>query len=412
MSAPVVDVIPRGFRAPGTAFMVAGSLIGAIGVFIFQLYAARVFPDPQTLDPFSALWTTFFILLTVLLVPLEQYVTREVARGRRSLPHDLRTMAAMVSICSVLGAGFVAATLSDVFDGNPQYIALIVLLCVVYGFLYVGKGILAGSRRFRDVGWVMIIESAVRLLAGVILVSLIRTPTSLVWAMVVGPLALFAMAWWRHDHGTLDVEATSPSKFLRGYVAGSAPAQLLLAGAPLAVLAFGGDSGLLSVLFFTFTLYRAPMTLIISLQGRLLPYLVGLSVGGEHQSLGRIVRRVGIGGSVLTVLGALAGWLIGPEVVALTYGEAYEPARTVAMLVAAGVVAATTAQVASQVLVAEGRTMRLGQSWGAGLLTAAVVAVLVGGASDLRVAIGFVCGEVVALAVMTFLAMRRPPAVA
>ncbi|HLV90454.1 MAG TPA: hypothetical protein VKZ47_05200, partial [Acidimicrobiia bacterium] len=182
--------------------------------------------------------------------------------------------------------------------------------------------------------------------------------------------------------------------------------------APLAVLAFGGDSGLLSVLFFTFTLYRAPMTLIISLQGRLLPYLVGLSVGGEHQSLGRIVRRVGIGGSVLTVLGALAGWLIGPEVVALTYGEAYEPARTVAMLVAAGVVAATTAQVASQVLVAEGRTMRLGQSWGAGLLTAAVVAVLVGGASDLRVAIGFVCGEVVALAVMTFQAMRRPPAVA
>lgn len=264
MSAPVVQTVPRGFRAPGTGFMVVGSLIGAFGAYVFQWYGTRVF-TPDEFAPISALWTAFFILVTILLVPVEQYVTREVARGRRSLPADLRTTLAMVGVCTVVGAAFVIFTLDRVFEGNPQYIVQLVLLCVGYGLLYLGKVILAGSRRFRDVGWVMIIESVVRLVAGFALVALVTSVVMMGWAMVLGPLAVLAMAWWRHDRGNPDVPATSPSGFLRGYVGGSAPAQILLAAAPLAVLALGGDSSLVSVMFITFTLYRAPMTLIFSM---------------------------------------------------------------------------------------------------------------------------------------------------
>lgn len=406
MTPPLVDVSKRGFRAPGTTFLVAGSLISALGAYLFQWYGTQVF-DPKAFGPISALWTLFFILATVLLVPVEQYVTREVARGRKSLPRDLSPALVMIGACTAVGVAFVLVTRERVFAGDYQYVAQIFLLCVGYGFLFVGKGILAGSRRFQDVGWVMVIESLARLAAGILLIQLVMSATSMGWAMVIGAFAVMAMAWWRHDRGSTDIEAWSAGKFLRGYVAGSAPAQVLLAGAPLAVIALGGDLDLASVTFITFTLYRAPMTLIFAMQGRLLPYLVGLSDAGDHHRLGVIVRRVVTVGAALSVLGGLVGWFVGPEVVSALYGEEYGPARLVAALVAAGVTAASTAQITSQVLVAEGRTRLLGYAWTAGLATAAVVAVLVPGPADIRVAVGFVSGEAVALGTMAMLAVRR-----
>ncbi|HEX6145652.1 MAG TPA: hypothetical protein VF083_02670, partial [Acidimicrobiia bacterium] len=79
----------RGFRAPGTTFMVAGSLIGAVGAYVFQAYGGNAL-GTEAFAPIAQLWTVFFILGTVLLVPIEQYVTREVASGRGVLPHDLK----------------------------------------------------------------------------------------------------------------------------------------------------------------------------------------------------------------------------------------------------------------------------------------------------------------------------------
>ena len=48
----------------------------------------------EAFAPIALLWTVFFILATVLLVPVEQYVTREVASGRKAIPHDLVSAAA------------------------------------------------------------------------------------------------------------------------------------------------------------------------------------------------------------------------------------------------------------------------------------------------------------------------------
>ncbi len=48
-----------------------------------------------------------------------------------------------------------------------------------------------------------------------------------------------------------------------------------------AVAALGGDEHLRSIMFVTFTLYRAPLTLIYNLQGRVLSLLVRLESGVE-----------------------------------------------------------------------------------------------------------------------------------
>jgi O-antigen/teichoic acid export membrane protein len=406
MSAPSVDVAKRGFRAPGTGFMVGGSLVGAFGAYVFQWYGARVL-DPTELAPISALWTLFFILVTILLVPVEQYVTREVTRGRKALPRDLRPAAVMSAIGAALGVAYVLLNYESLFASDPRYLIQIVLLIVAYALLAMGKGILAGSRMFSQVGWLMIIESVARLAAGVVFLWLLLDATSLGWAMVVGPLAVLALGWWRHDRGETKDPASAARGFLLGYLGGSSASQVLLAGAPLAVGFLGGSPALVSIVFITFTLYRAPLTLIFSLQGRVLPYLVGLSHAGDHVRLSRIARNVVIGGAGLALVGGVVGWLVGPEVVGILYGEEYQPTTIVATMAAAGVMAAAAAQIASQVLVAEGRTKRLGLAWFGGLVAAIVVTLIASGAPDTRVAVGFVSGEMMALGLMALLAVRR-----
>ncbi len=406
MTPPVVTPDKRGFRAPGTTFMVAGGLIGAVGAYLFQVYGTRRL-DPESFAPVSVLWTAFFILATILLVPVEQYVTREVASGRKAIPSDLKPAFVMALIGSVFGGGFVLVTLDDLFAGDLVYVAQIVLLMVGYALLFVGKGVLAGSRRFAGVGWVLIVETSVRLVAGVVLLELIFDATSLGWAMVLGGFSVLGLVWWRHDRGNVQAPAGPASRFLGGYMGGTASSQILLGGAPIAVAALGGPPALVSILFVTFTLYRAPLTLIFALQGRVLPYLVGLAREANHRQLVRIARGVVVAGAGLTVLGGLVGWVVGPEVVGLLYGEEYMPTALGAMLAAGGVMAAAAAQIASQILVAEGRTTRLSWAWFGGLVVAVAAVFVASGAPDTRVALAFAAGEVAALGLMAFLAIRR-----
>ncbi len=406
MSATVVEAEQRGFRAPGTTFMVGGGLIGAVGAYLFQVYGGRAL-GAKAFAPIGVLWTMFFILATVLLVPVEQYVTREVAAGRKAIPHDLVPALVIAGIGAVVGGGFVWATLDPFFEGSWHYVAQIVLLMVGYSLLMVGKGVLAGRRHFAGVGWVLIIETTARLLAGIVAIQLAANAESLGWAMVLGGFAVLGMRWWRHDTGESRAAAAPAARFLGGYVGGSVSSQILLGGAPLAVAFLGADPVLVSVVFVTFTLYRAPMTLIFALQGRVLPYLVGLAGSDDRHRLGTIARRVVSGGAFLAALGGLVGWLVGPNVVTLLFGEEFAPGKLVAMFVATGVMAAAATQIAGQVLVAEARTPRLSLAWLGGLMAGLVALLVLGGDPDVRVAAAFVIGEGIALVLMATLATRR-----
>jgi hypothetical protein len=68
--------------------------------------------------------------------------------------------------------------------------------------------------------------------------------------------------------------------------------------------------------------------------------------------------------------------------------------------------AAATAQIAGQVLVAEARTSRLASAWLGGLMAAIVALLVIGGQPDVRVAVAFAVGEGVALTLMAVLAIR------
>jgi O-antigen/teichoic acid export membrane protein len=406
MTETMIEADPRGFRAPGTTFMISGGLVGAVGAYLFQVIGANAIGS-EDFAPISLLWTAFFILATISLVPIEQYVTREVASGRKAIPNAARATYWFAVAAAVVSGMFVIVTRESLFVGSWQYVVQAILLVVGYSLLFFGKGVLAGRRRFADVGWVLIIETVVRLLAGIVAIQLFASAESLGWAMVLGGFSVLGMRWWRRDSGDEDASPAPATRFLGGYIGGSTSSQLLLGGAPIAAALFGASPSLVSVIFVTFTLYRAPLTLIFALQGRVLPYLVGLTGGTDRRRLARIAGMVVAAGVGLALLGALVGWLVGPEVVGLLYNEEFIPERAVAALAAGGVMAAAAAQIAGQVLVAEGRTSRLAVAWLVGLVVALVVMVFYRPEPDLRVATGFAVGESVSLFFMWFLAARK-----
>ncbi len=309
----VGDEIPvpgDGFRAPGTGLMVAGSLISALAVYVFQVIGGRTL-GAEGFAPVSVLWTLAFILATVVLVPVEQHTTREAASGRKVLSwHALVPSLVAIALASLAGLLFVWSTLDEAFLGDRSYLVVTGVLLLSYGLYEVGKGLLAGHRRFGLVGGAMMGESLGRLVLGVAFLAVTPEAISLGWAMALATLTVLGTRFWRFDHETSSGSIAGASKFLGIYVLASAASQMLLAGAPLAVLALGGGPELISIAFVTFTLYRAPLTLTYLLQGRLLPYLVanGRDWGASRDEpshlptpLGR--RRVVFGGSSYRVPG-------------------------------------------------------------------------------------------------------------
>ncbi len=57
---------PRGFKAPGTARMIAGSLVGAVAAYLFQVRRRAQRLGTEAFAPIAVLWTVFFIVATVI----------------------------------------------------------------------------------------------------------------------------------------------------------------------------------------------------------------------------------------------------------------------------------------------------------------------------------------------------------
>ncbi|MDP9495999.1 MAG: hypothetical protein M3P87_12270 [Actinomycetota bacterium] len=400
--------VGAGFRAPGTGLMVFGGLLSALCAYLFQVLGGRVL-GAESFAPISVLWTMFFIVGTVVLVPVEQHVTREAASGRKVLTfHGMLPSLVAILLAAFVGIAFVLVTLERAFLGDEAFLLVTFALFVFYGLYELARGLLAGHRQFGLVGWALIGESVGRLVLASAFLAVASSPVSLGWAMALGALTVVGTRFWRFDHEAPSGSIAGSSKFLGVYVIGSAASQTLLAGAPLAVLVLGGPPELISVAFVTFTLFRAPLTLIYLLQGRVLPHLVRLAENHDRTEADRLISRLVALGAALCLAGALTGYGVGADVVQLLLGAEFRPSPEMAALVAGGVVAAVVSQIVGQFLVAGGRTAALALVWSLGL--AASVAVLVVSSLDplTRVALGFAIGELIAFVAMWRVSRSSP----
>ena len=130
MTDQAPDGLSHGMRAPGTVWMISGSLVGAVAAYLFNALGTRSLGD-EAFAPIGALWTTLFVMATIVLVPLEQFATREASRNRHVLGHDVRVWVLLIGAGVVFGVAFVWATDLRFFGGEPAYIYQMALMMVI-----------------------------------------------------------------------------------------------------------------------------------------------------------------------------------------------------------------------------------------------------------------------------------------
>jgi O-antigen/teichoic acid export membrane protein len=406
---PVIDdQLPLAARLSkdGTAHMVGATAVAAVAAYVFQVLGGRVLGAVE-FAPVTVLWTLQFLVFTVLLFPIEQYATRRLtlSQGDRLSVRTLRSVAVVVGVVTGGTVLFVLATRELLFLGEESYALAGGLLVLGYGLFALGRGYLAGQRRFRAYGLVTGAESLWRLAMAALILAVAASGPNLAWSMVLAPLVI--LPWWPFRAGPEGEEQEGVGRFLGGYVAASAASQTILAAGPLVVGALGAAPAAVSIFFVTFTLFRGPLTMGYGLLARVLPPFTGLVARGERAELRRWVVRLVFGALGLGSIGALAGWWIGPGVVALLFGEQFRPEPLLAALAMSGVVLGSGAMVGNQVLVALDETHRLAVAWWAALAVAALTLAVVSGSPSIRTGAAFAAGEGAAL-LLVAAAVWRP----
>ena len=394
--------------ASGTTFVLAGSAFAAVGAYVFQLLGARML-GPAAFAPLSVLWTIQVLLLAVALVPLEQFVTRrlELTGGHSAeLGSAARAVVSLLGLCLVGVLVFVTLTLDTFFAGDAVYIALAGLLTAAYALFVLARGYLAGRRRYRAYGVATAGESMFRLVVAVIAVMIAADAVSLGVAMIAAPLATLALKpFYRSTEPAVPYTETATTSsasskagfFLGSLVVANAASQALLGSAPLIAGAFGAQDATVSVVFVTFALFRGPIWIVQGAAARMLPPLTALARRDDIPALTRWVRRIAAAGLVVTALGFVGGLLMGPAVVRLLFGAAFDPPRMLTALAACASALAAVALVSGQILIATGRTGRLAMSWLTALPVAGLVAWATPAAPDIRVGVALVAGEATAV---------------
>jgi O-antigen/teichoic acid export membrane protein len=311
----------------------------------------------------------------------------------------------VIALTALAAGTFTALTNDALFLGERGFIVLGVLTVAATAPLFVARGLAIGQRRFDLYGLMLGLEGAGRLVFGGIGLLVVGGPVGLAWGVSLGPMLGLLVPTLRFERRATKPANGGAAAFLAPYIGASGASQLLLAGAPLAVAALGAGPATISIVFVTFTLFRAPVTIVYLVQGRLLNLLVRLGIQRDAQRIARIRRMIELGGIGAVALAGITGWIVGPGVVALLYGEAFRPEPLVAALAATGVAGAGTAQLLGQLLVAEGRTAVLARRWAVGLIAALIVLTLGPTLLTLTpavaVAAAFAAGELAAAAAMS-----------
>ncbi len=392
------------FRGDGTVDIVVGSIVAGIAAYAYEVAGGRVL-GPHGFAPVSAFLTIHFLAFVVILLPVEQVVIRRLTMDAKRPGVPVGAVGVVVTAAAG-GAVLAWVGRNRLFAGDEGYVLLVAGTVAAHGLFAVARGHLAGRARYRSYGMASGAAAMVRLAVAGVVLALAPNGVAFAAAMVVGPLVVLA---WRPFRESVDADprgsrphvvdiAATESHLLAGLMLASAASQALLLGGPVVVALLGAGPAVVSTVFVTFTLFRAPLTLGYNLVARLLPPLTAAAAAGQTARLVVWGRRIAIGAVVLAAMAAAGAAWLGPGVVALVFGEGFRPDATLAALVAGGVMLAGGALFVGQIHVAKGDAGRLADTWLLAVVVTALALAVPAADDGLRVAMAFVVGEGAALA--------------
>lgn len=394
-------------RADGTVTMLAGTLATGVAAYVWQAAGTRTLGN-SAFAPVATMWTLNYLVMTVLLAPIEQYATRTVSSGpdgRDHLARNLRIVAGILLVATLLLGIGCALARGRFFDGEIGYAFIGALLAACMGCLSLIRGTLSGERRFSSYGRLTGLDGLTRVVAGGAVLAVGGTALDFTWTI---PLCALTSLLWigrvprRPRVGPASTETHLPIRhFMVTMVGGTAAAQLLLAGGPLLLGALGAPNRTVTILFVAQIAGRAVLLVALPVWSRALPSLTAIALRNEHASLVRIAERILPISLAVAVLGAAFAASAGPPVLAAAFGHGSRPDAFVAGSVGAGTVLAVGNLGLNQLLVATGRTLRITISWWTALCAGGLWIALAPGSALHRVSAGFVIGEVVAVVLLT-----------
>lgn len=405
----------RRYRGDGTLDIVGGSVVAGIAALAYEVVGGRVL-GVAGFAPIGALLTLHFVVFLVVLVPLEQVTIRRLTLDpdRPGIPVG----AISVIGCAAAVAGLVGWVFrSRLFAGDPAFAFLVAATVVTHGGFALARGYLAGRSRYRSYGLASGAASLLRLAVAGVVAAMTTSGWLFGLALVVGPVVVAA---WRPFGRSVDAPeagratvvdvGSSEGHMVFGLVLASAAAQAMLLVGPVVAALLGADAATVSIVFVTFSLLRAPLSIGYNLVARLVPPLTVIAERGDHTRLARIAIRVGFASAITAAAGAAFGYAIGPWLIGSVFGAEFRPDPWFVALVAGGVVLAAGALAVGQVFVARGDTGRLADAWLGGTVVAGAVLLLPLRDPAISVAVAFLAGETAAVLLLLRQARTIPDA--
>lgn len=395
-------------RSDGTLDIVVGSLIAGIGGYAYQFIGGRSLGE-NGFAPIGVLLTAHFLAFVIVLLPIEQFVIRRLTVGARGWVVPGRAIALVLSAAAA--AAFVVSVAGDdYFTSRREFVMFILLTVFVHFFFAVGRGYLAGFRRFRAYGYASAAASLFRVAIALAVAIIAPSITGFAWAHILGPLVIVFWRPWKPPEADVrltvdETKDTTERGLLTGLVLSAAASQALLLAGPLVASWLGATAAEFSITYATLLIARAPLTLGYNLIARILPPFTEMAVRGERRELRAWARGIGIASVILAGFGALAGAVLGPILVSFAFGSGFAPEPGVAAIAGAGVVLAAGGLFIGQILVARGQSLRLAIAWAVAVVGAAAVVLLPLDDPIYHVVIAFLVGEIVALTALVTAAL-------
>jgi O-antigen/teichoic acid export membrane protein len=399
----------------------------------------------------SLLWTSIFLVCSILYRPVEQLLSRTIAdrdaRGIRG--HEHLRVAATIQLA--LGVLFLVAALAlrgplqdDLFGGREALYWVLVIAVPAYAASYFARGYLAGHKWLALYGVLVFVESVARCTFAVLAVVGVATSQSFVAAgMAAAPIVSLSVVPWAltrrirsqtaferssdvrvaeaADMAALG-EPPSEAEFTLAHGAGFATAVLLimvceqafLNAGPLIVKGAADHNGtaLAGFAFNVVLIARAPLQLFQAIQTAILPHLTELSATADVAAFRRSVAVTIRAIAAFAAAVSLALLALGPFAMHVLFGDKgfdYERFGLVAIGVGMGLY--LCGATLNQAALALGRAAQAAVCW---VVSAAayVVFLLIPGWSDrvLQLEVGFLVGAVVLSALLYGLYRRALPA--
>lgn len=399
-------------RLPTSLLWVGGG-IGVYGLssFLFLSLAARALGNGPEYAALSVMWALINAVGIGLYLPLEQHGGRVVtARRTRGLPTRPALREPLTWTGASLGVLALAALVLDrvlterIFDGVPHMGGVLVLGLAGMSVAYLARGVLAGTGRFPRYGVQLTADGLLRVIGAGALAAA-GTTDARAYGVVLGlaPVVatLVALVGSRPlltGGATDDRQVREPG--MVALVAASLASQALANVGPVAaqLLRGPGETQAAADLVNALTAARIPLFVFAAVQAVFLPRLAALAAADDRASFVRVLRLAVVATTAIGVLGVAVMAVVGPQVVRLLFGPAFDARTEVLVLIAASAAVFMVAQVLVQALLARHADGVATLAWCVGLV-ALLVALVPAGDVQVRVSAAMTVGSCAALVV-------------